>query len=81
MKKSDILQIISAAGMGSKLRVEFNIGSSGTYGAVEGYLEQDGLMFSSNAPAIDLSFKDREINGYVWSYPEDIVDIKSITLI
>ena len=60
-------------------------GSSGTDGAVEGYLDKSNnlylIIFATGQNPVNLTFADKEINGYIWSYPSDIVDIKNIKLL
>ena len=79
MKKQKILDMLNTFPEGSKIRIEFNIGSSGTDGAVEGYLDKSNnlylIIFATGQNPVNLTFADKEINGYIWSYPSDIVDI------
>lgn len=85
MKKKEILDIFKLSPNGAKIRIEFNIGSSGTAGAVEGYLDKANnsyvVVFAAGHKPIDLTFADKQINNQTWSYPEDIVDIKNIELL
>ena len=85
MKKQEILDMLNTFPEGSKIRIEFNIGSSGTDGAVEGYLDKSNnlylIVFATGQNPVNLTFADKEINGYIWSYPSDIVDVKNIKLL
>ena len=46
MKKNDILDFLKKTNSGTKIRIEFNIGSSGSKGAVEGILEKNDNNYS-----------------------------------